>query len=180
MRGRAQTLVKLSGPGNGFEALRSIYADYRPQGTSSEHSLIITIVQPRWWSSPEHGKRNFLEVLADWDQLCSQYTMMTNEPISDRLKCATIIGYAPQDVKRMLDAANSDVRENQARMRARIREHCLEKNPRAFVPKAPMESDPMEVGAIGFDRPRCNNRTRRFPVLVWPGRQGRSRQRQKG
>ena len=46
MKGRAQTLVKLAGPGNGFEALRSIVADYRPHGTTSEHSLMMTIVQP--------------------------------------------------------------------------------------------------------------------------------------
>ena len=80
--------------------------------------------------------------------------MLTGEPISDRLKCATIIGYAPQNIKRMLESASPDVREDHSRMRARIREHCLEKNPKAFVPKAQLD-DPMNVDAIGFDRPRC-------------------------
>eukprot|EP00959_Pyramimonas_sp_CCMP1952_P238749 4989176-Pyramimonas_sp.AAC.1 len=37
MRGKAQTMTRLAGAGNGFEALRQIYSDYRPHGGTSEH-----------------------------------------------------------------------------------------------------------------------------------------------
>ena len=157
MRGKAQTMTRLAGAGNGFEAIRQIYADYRPQGATSEHSLMMTIVQPKWWTSDQHAKRNFVEILHDWDELCSQYELLTGDPISERLRCATIIGHAPLNIKKMLESSSKDVRESYSTMRTRIREHCLEKDPKAFVPRAPEpESTPMEVGAIGFDKPRCS------------------------
>ena len=129
-----------AGAGNGFEALRQIYADYRPQGGASEHSLLTTIVQPRWWTSDDHAKRSFVEVLHDWDHLITQYELASQEKVSERLKCATILGYAPTSIKKMLEGASQDVREQYSVMRTRIREHCLEKNVKAFVPKAPEPS----------------------------------------
>ncbi|CAK0789057.1 unnamed protein product, partial [Prorocentrum cordatum] len=166
MRGKAQTMTKLAGAGNGFEALRQIYADYRPSGGTSEHSLLTTIVQPKWWTSADHSRRSFAEVLHDWDHLVTQYELASHDTISDRLKCATILGYAPLPIRKVLDGASQEVRENCAVMRTRIREHCVERNAKAFAPRppevggggqAPIQVDAVgQVDAIGFDKPRCN------------------------
>eukprot|EP00959_Pyramimonas_sp_CCMP1952_P166363 3477242-Pyramimonas_sp.AAC.1 len=62
-------MTKLAGAGNGFEALRQIHADCRPSGGTSEHGLLTAIVQPKWWTSDDHSRRSFAEVLHDWDHL---------------------------------------------------------------------------------------------------------------
>ncbi|CAK0861993.1 unnamed protein product [Prorocentrum cordatum] len=167
MRGKAQTMTKLTGAGNGFEALQQIYADYRPSGGTSEHCLLTTIAQPKWWTSDDRSRRSFAEVLHDWDHLVTQYELASHDAISDRRKCATILGYAPLPIRKVLDGASQEVRENYAVMRTRIREHCMERNAKAFVPRppeatggggqAPMQVDAVgQVDAIGLDKPRCN------------------------
>ncbi|CAK0838226.1 unnamed protein product [Prorocentrum cordatum] len=119
MRGKAQTMTKLAGAGNGFEALRQIYADYRPQGGTSEHSLLTTTVQPKWWTNDDHSRRSFAEVLHDWDRLVTQCELASQEKISDIMKCATILGYAPLQIRKVLDGASQEVKENCAVMRSR-------------------------------------------------------------
>eukprot|EP00959_Pyramimonas_sp_CCMP1952_P411539 8623799-Pyramimonas_sp.AAC.1 len=103
MRGKAQTMTKLAGAGNGFEALGQIYAEYRPQGGASEHSLLTTTVQPKWWTSDDHSGRSFAEVLHDWDQMVTQYKLANQEKISDIMKCATVLGYAPLPIRKVFD-----------------------------------------------------------------------------
>ncbi|CAK0831771.1 unnamed protein product, partial [Prorocentrum cordatum] len=110
-------MTKLAGAGNGFEALRRIYADYRPQGGTFEHSLLTTTVQPKWWSSDDQSRRSFAYVLHDWGHLVTQHELASQEKILDIMTCATILGYAPLQIREALDGASQEVRDNYAVMR---------------------------------------------------------------
>ncbi|CAK0799166.1 unnamed protein product, partial [Prorocentrum cordatum] len=92
------------------------------------------------------------EVLHDWDHLVTQYELANHEKISDRLKCATILGYAPLPIRKVLDGASQEVREkNDVKVFA----------PKPTVVGGGSGAAPVQVGAvgsvdaIGFDKPCC-------------------------
>ena len=160
MKGKAQTIVKLAGHGNGFDALRQVYAEFRPSGNTSTHGMLATIIQPHWWTKQPHKDRPYTDVLLDWDQLIAQYELASGERITNATRCATVLGFAPQEIKAMLKSAARSTRENHQEMRVAIRDSLLGASEASFVPKAMgqsfgVNSDAMDVGAIGFDKPRC-------------------------
>jgi len=147
-RGKAQTIVKLCPRGNGFEALRRIYKEYRPSGDEPELSQLTTIVQPKWWHQAPHKDRNFNDVLLDWDQLIAAYELSSGESISNSLKCATILGFGPKPIEQMLRAANREVRKDHARMRQGITDFLLGQGAHSYVPRVQGGDDPMQVDAV--------------------------------
>ena len=161
MRGKAHTLVKLAGRGNGFEALRAIYNDYRPRGQVTDSGMIGAIVHPTWWCKDGHQNRAFLDVLHDWDELVARYEVATDERLSDRLKASVITTHVPKKIKEMLAGCNRQTRESYDELRNAIRLSCIEKGEvgkPVIVPVAPAATgnDPMNVDAIGFDKDHCS------------------------
>eukprot|EP00969_Alexandrium_andersonii_P235279 10387509-Alexandrium_andersonii.AAC.1 len=67
--------------------------------------------------------------------------MESSELISDSLKCATILGFAPKAVEQNLRAAAPQVRRDYKTMRENIREFLLGQHPASFVPKPPAAAD---------------------------------------
>ena len=157
MKGKAQVLVRHVPNQNGLEALRMIYREFRPQGSIPSHTLLTTIIQPRWWSEAPHSSRPFPDVLLDWDDLILQYERDSKEVLSDALKCATIMGYAPDSVRLMLTAAPHEYRTNPGLMRQLLKEQHVSQAGLSYIPSNSWSEEPvpMDVGAIGWDKPKC-------------------------
>ncbi len=64
-RGKAQTIAKLVPDKNGFEVWRQLWNECRPAGVEPSHSLLCTIINPKWWSEKPHKDRPFMELLRD-------------------------------------------------------------------------------------------------------------------
>ena len=105
LRGKALTIVMGVEAGMGFEALRLLFKEYRPRGDTSHHNMLVTIIQPKWWTTGAHAARPFMENILDWEKLIIQYEIASREFISEGTKCATLTGYAPQNVKDVIAAA---------------------------------------------------------------------------
>ena len=163
-RGKAQTVVRLlQGTSNGLEAWRRIWEEYQPGGQEPSHALLTAIIQPRWWHNNEHKSRPFVEILLDWEQLINRYTDESAEEVSDGMKCATVLGWAPRNVEEMLRSSSSSVRHDYAAMKAAIREHAVgRRGASAYVPHVDKHtgghgSTAMEVDAVQLEKPKCTN-----------------------
>eukprot|EP00971_Amphidinium_carterae_P040071 786750-Amphidinium_carterae.1 len=157
VRGKAQVIVKMTEHGNGFEALKRLYKEYRPSAAVSKHNLLQAVIQPSWWQDAGHSRRPFMDVLLDWEDLMAQYERDTGERISSAIKCATVLGYAPPKVKSVLAGAPHRYREDFSLMKEMLRDNFLRTQDRSYVPMAPSGSDdPMDVGSIGWDKPKCH------------------------
>eukprot|EP00971_Amphidinium_carterae_P177772 3526078-Amphidinium_carterae.2 len=162
VKGKAQVIVKMTERGNGFEALKKLYKEYRPRAAVSKHNLLQAVIQPSWWQDNAHSRRPFMDVLLDWEDLIGQYERDTGERISSAIKCATVLGYAPTKVKTVLSAAPHRYREDFQLMKEMLRDNFLRTQDRSYVPTAPPMAagsgdDPMDVGSIGWDKPKCNS-----------------------
>ena len=146
------------GPGQGFEALRLIFREFRPRGDTSQHNMLVTIIQPRWWCQGAHATRPFMDVLLDWEKLIIQYELASRQQITEGTKCATLSGYAPKSVRDMIAASAQETRHNYRLLRQAIQDFVLSVDPASFVPKTDgMTSQPPggDVAAIGFDKKVC-------------------------
>jgi hypothetical protein len=96
--------------------------------------------------------------LIDWDNLVARYELESSEVISDGLRCATILGFAPKEIVSLLRSAAPSVRKEHKLMRTAIRDYLLGCSPSTFVPPAPpRDPDAMDVGAISTlsSKPSC-------------------------
>ena len=110
----------------GWEALRAIYAEYRPKTISAGHMQIVTIITPKLWLKPHHVSRPFYDVLVDWEKVIADYELATAETISNALKCATVSQHGPVHVQRLLMASAKDVRHDYNEMRLAMQENTSE------------------------------------------------------
>ncbi len=123
MKGKALTAVQNSGSGNGFEAVRLISESYRPRGQLSQHGMMQVIIAPTWFTSSDHAKRGFIEVIGDWEKLITDYELVSNERVSNAVRCSAIMLHAPKNIKEMLNACQHNVREDYDLMRLQIRDY---------------------------------------------------------
>ena len=56
-KGMALSIVKLVDRGNGFEALRRLYAEYRPKINEEHGALLQQILTPLWWRERDSTHR---------------------------------------------------------------------------------------------------------------------------
>ena len=162
-KGKALTLLRRVEEGNGLEAYRLITNEFRPTGDQSAFGMAGAVLQPGWWTKAPHSKRDFHDVLLDWDGLVNEYEVRTGEVISDNLKCATICGRCPKEVKDFPVASAPETRTNYQRMREAIRMFVLDRRGVSFAPTFDASSSsssngvaPMDVNAIGFDKQACD------------------------
>ena len=131
---------------------------YRPRGVESTHGMLMSIVQPKWWQKTPHKERPFGDVLIDWDNLVARCEPESSEVISDGMRCATILGFAPKEIIFPLRSAAPSVRKGHRLMRIAIRDYLLGCSRASFVPPAPSrDTDAMDVGAVSTSssKPTC-------------------------
>ena len=95
--GPALSLIRLTPRGHGFEALRRLYWEYRPELEEDHASHLAAILTPTWWA--EHRDTSFVHVLLKWDELIADYQMATGEEITDKMRTATVIAHAPAEIR---------------------------------------------------------------------------------
>lgn len=159
--GMAMNIVKLTERGNGFEALRKLYKEFRPKLAEEAGALLQAILTPTWW---KERKCLFTETLVAWDDLIERYRLATSENITDNMKCSTILAHAPEMVKVILRSAPAEVRRSHLAMRTCIWEAVV-----GLAASAPSilagaattgSSNDMDVDAIGKGRGKdvkCHN-----------------------
>ena len=132
----------------------SIFREFRPQGSTPLHMLLATIIQPRGWSKTPHSSRPFPDLLRDWDDLVWQRD--SKEVLSDSLKRATIMSYAPEAVRLMLRATPHEHRTNHGLMRQLMKEQHVRQAGLSYVPSSRWREEliPMDVGAKGWGKPK--------------------------
>ena len=142
MQGPAASVVKLVERGNGLEAVRMLYKEYRT-GLAEDHSQMLSmILTPDWWKTRDQSA--FVDTLLAWDELISQYELATSEKVTDKMKVATILAHSPQMVKDTLHSATREVRGSYATVRQFIWENLLARR----VAGPPMDSTAMDVDAV--------------------------------
>ena len=92
-KGTALSIVRLTERGNGFEALRKLYLEFRPRLNEEHGSMLQLVLTPSWWKERE-GKQSFAEVLIAWDELIARYEEATNEKVTGNMKTSTIMPHA--------------------------------------------------------------------------------------
>ncbi|CAK0813201.1 unnamed protein product [Prorocentrum cordatum] len=138
-KGTAQSIVKLCPRGDGFEAMRRLYKEYRPRLNEDHGQMLQQISTPLWWRDRE-GKERFTEVLIAWDELISRYERATGEQVAQNMKTSTIMAHAPEEVK---------VRSDITQMRNCIFEAVIGQSVVvAKPPTASRGSNDMDVDAI--------------------------------
>ena len=159
--GKSLAIVKLIEDSCGLEGWRCLYKEYEPGGAEPHHAMLAAIVQPKWWASQGHRGRVFTDVLYDWENLTARYSSQSGEVISDSIKCATVLGYAPKEIEMHLRHGPADVRRSYALMRGSVREFILGgKASESYAPLAPTTSGlgaatDMDVGAV-TQPPTCD------------------------
>jgi len=147
-RGKAQTICRLQTDFDGFEVWRLLWLEYRPRGAEPAHAQLSAIIQPRWWTSPEHRGRPFMDVLLDWEGLVAACELASGEVVSNNTRCATLLGWAPTAIEQLLRSASADVRGDYQSMKACIRDRQIGKRgAAAYAPSAP-STTAMEVDAV--------------------------------
>eukprot|EP00973_Karenia_brevis_P008781 1186336-Karenia_brevis.AAC.1 len=145
MKGKAQQIVSMTPESNGWEALRLIYMEFRPRSNVADHAKMIAILRPRWWQRPPHSQKPFIDVLRDWKQMIIEYEMSTKEKVTESMRCATVLGFGPTAIVKLLQGASYGVRHSFAMMEDTIKEATTD-DADVLIPG--MGSDPMDVTAI--------------------------------
>jgi hypothetical protein len=133
VRGPAAAVVKLVDRGNGLEATRRLYKEYRT-GLAEDHaSLLSQILTPTWWR--ERSAESFTDVLLAWDELTSRYELASGERVTDAMRVATVLAHAPGEVKTLLHTASRDIRRTYSTLRQYIWEGVLSRVDRRQRPR---------------------------------------------
>ena len=131
--GQALSLVKLAPRGQGFEALRRLYREYRT-GLHEDHAtMLAAILTPTWWG--ERSTQLFTEVLTQWDELIANYQMASGEKVTDGMKTATMLAHSPPAVKAFLQACPRELRQSHTEMRKAVWEHVLGSGTETSLPR---------------------------------------------
>ena len=73
VKGPACSVVKLVDRGNGLEAVRRLYKEYRT-GLAEDHAqLLAMVLTPTWWA--DRREQSFTDVLLAWDEVVAQYEL---------------------------------------------------------------------------------------------------------
>ncbi|CAE8679812.1 unnamed protein product [Polarella glacialis] len=146
--GKALSLVKLTPKINGFDAWSALVHEYEPELVSRYCALLAAILTPEWVpTSP------FVEQLIEWERLVSRCELSSGQRLSESVKCAVILRWAPDTVKEVLKTLPADVVESYPRLRnalqqARVRALTYDSQGLAQVPEHRATAVPMEVDAL--------------------------------
>ncbi|CAE8640336.1 unnamed protein product [Polarella glacialis] len=146
--GKALSLVKLTPKTNGFDAWSALVHEYEPELVSRYCALLAAILTPEWVPTT-----SFIEQLIEWERLVSRYELSSGQRLSESVKCAVILRWAPDTVKEVLKTLPADVVESYPRLRnalqqARVRALTYDSQGRAQVPEHRTTAVPMEVDAL--------------------------------
>ncbi|CAE8742532.1 unnamed protein product [Polarella glacialis] len=146
--GKALSLVKLTPKVNGFDAWSALVHEYEPELVSRYCALLAAILTPEWVPTT-----SFIEQLIEWERLVSRYELSSGQRLSESVKCAVILRWAPDTVKEVLKTLPADVVESYPRLRnalqqARVRALTYDSQGRAQVPEHRTTAVPMEVDAL--------------------------------
>ena len=142
-RGIALSIIKLVPRGHGFEALRMLYKDYRPDLNEDHGVLLQHILNPVWW---KERSGLFTDTLIEWDNLIARYETATGEKVTENMRTSTVLAHAPDEIKTLLRSASRETRCNSQAMRTCIWEAVLGgANSSVSLPRS---GDAMEVDAI--------------------------------
>ena len=88
-----------------------------------------------------------MEVLLGWEQLIQRYELAANERISETIRVATVMGFAPKSVKDLLQSSPMETRHSYRLMRLALKEYSVDQSDSAYVPRM-HDPDAMGVGGI--------------------------------
>ena len=111
--GRALGVVHLVDPPNGLEAWRQLCKEYEPDIGGRLASALRNILRPDWWNDSD----DFRKSLITWDNQVLAYERASGEPVSQRIKAAIVMEYAPASVKQAIQLSDPGIREDYARLR---------------------------------------------------------------
>ncbi|CAE8581665.1 unnamed protein product [Polarella glacialis] len=157
--GKALSLVKLTPKVNGFDAWSALVHEYEPELVSRYCALLAAILTPEWVPTT-----SFIEQLIEWERLVSRYELSSGQRLSESVKCAVILRWAPDTVKEVLKTLPADVVESYPRLRnalqqARVRALTYDSQGRAQVPEHRTTAVPMEVDALNKGKGKGKGKT---------------------
>ena len=94
-------------PPNGLEAWRQLCKEYEPDIGGRLASALRNILRPDWWNDND----DFRKSLITWDNQVLAYERASGEALSQRIKAAIVMEYAPATVKQAIQLSDPGIRE---------------------------------------------------------------------
>ena len=115
--GRALGIIHLVPRPNGLEAWRALVREYQPRAGGRFAGMLRAILRPEWWQK----ETDFRRALATWDAQVMQYETQSAEKLSDTIKAAVILEFAPRALGDLLALAPPETRDSYALLRDALR-----------------------------------------------------------
>jgi len=150
VEGKALDIVKqVPEKGNGFEAWRRLWAEYRPLNANRKVSLLERVMDERPSSSEDFSSWYFR-----WLELIRQTEMVRQRPLDDDIKCAVVLKRAPPELRDHLVLQAGAIADTFSTMNQIITTWMIAR--RSFPPtglmKQSKEPAGMEVSAVWQDK----------------------------
>ena len=117
MDGRALAILQLTPRGNGLEAWRLLCREFQPRVGGRFATMLRAILRPDWWLN----EPDFRRALAVWDGQVLTYDAQSGEPLSERIKTAVIMEFAPKHVSELLALSPPETRDSYPLLRDALR-----------------------------------------------------------
>lgn len=153
VEGKALDIVKsVEERGNGFEAWRRLWAEYRPQTAGRKVSLVEAVMEDR----PKEGE-DFSTWYYRWVELIRQTELARRKPLDDDIKCAVLLKRTPIELRSHLVLQAGVIADrfdmmNQVITTWMIARRTWPSHTASSTPTIPAARDPnaMEIGAMAY------------------------------
>ena len=115
-RGKALTLARRCGRGEGFELWRRLCVEYQSSVGARTTAMLVGVLTPHWDDS-----RPFLDVLSEWELGIEDYEAQAQDLVSEAVKCAVVLKHAPPEVRKALQTHVAAIGSDYDKLRAIVR-----------------------------------------------------------
>ena len=183
--GKALAILRCVEPGNGYEAWRRICVEYEPATPVRYTSILTGILSPSWTE-----QRPFAEQLLAWERAIDMYEAASGQRVTDDVRVATMLKYAPAAVKMFLRLTPPEMMESYGRLRDGMltylsRTRYFDQEGMAVDIPVPMDVSALQAPALTMPKGKAKGRGKgdskgqgkgkakgkqQGPWQPWPGR----------
>ena len=122
-RGKALNICRKCEANNGFLVSKMLKAEYEPAVAGRHTSMLCGLLSPDWCDKNDRAKRDFLEMLQEWENGVAEYEKQSGGAISSNIRVATVLKHAPSEVRQALRMSAGSVKGDYALLRVVLYEY---------------------------------------------------------
>jgi hypothetical protein len=147
LKGKAKKLAMASEEGNGFKLWVALCREYESSVPGRHQSMLMALLKPLRW---EHAKAaDFEPLLLEWELEVQRYERQTGKSFDDDNRVATVLQWAPEELRLSLMTGDAGNRATYARARSALLT-VMKSTLRFSGSGLPLSSDPMQVDQLRF------------------------------